>query len=155
MDVDALTMDPRETVLKAAAEVAREQGLSETWLNDQVRTVSKVPVVPDERAKVLYDSPHLVVTGASESHMLAMKLHAARRGRDDADIKCLIRLVGVRHMPGLEEIHQEVFRGEGIPSRAYQRIAELLREVQEEDRLRWARGGEGQAQALPDFGPER
>ena len=100
-------------------------------------------------------NPTSTASISGEFSGLAMKLHAARRGRDDADIKCLIRLVGVRHMPGLEEIHQEVFRGEGIPSRAYQRIAELLREVQEEDRLRWARGGEGQAQALPDFGPER
>ena len=144
MDLDTLTMDPRETVLKAAGEVAREQGLSETWLNDQVRTGAKVPVVPDERAKVLYDSPHLVVTGASESHMLAMKLHAARQ-RDEEDIKWLLRCVGVKTMAGAEEIHREVFREEdGIPKRSHERIGRLLREVHEADLREWRRPPRGE-----------
>ena len=79
MDVDALTMDPRETVLRAAAEVAQEQCLSETRLNDQVRTEAKEPVVADKRAQILYDSPHLAVAGASASYVPAIRFHAARR----------------------------------------------------------------------------
>ena len=128
MDVDALVIDHREAVLGAAAEVARDLRLDPDWLNEDVRTQARVPAVPDERARVLHDSPHLVVTGASEAHMLAMKVHAAREA-DEQGIKWLLRRVGVRIMAGLEEIHQEVFRGERIPRRGYQRLARLLREV--------------------------
>ena len=96
-------------------------------MNDQVRSEAKVPMVPDERAKVHYDSRYLVVTGAPPSHTLAMKVDSAR-GRDEEDIKWLMRCVGVRHMRGLEAFHREVFRGQGIPVRACQRLAELVRE---------------------------
>lgn len=150
MDVGALTMGPRETVLRAASEVAQEQGLSETWLNDQVRTGAKVPVVADERAKVPDDSPHLVVTGASAWHMLAMILHAARR-RDEEDIKWLMRRVGVRTMAGAEEVQREVFRDEsGIPGRCHERIGRLLRQVRQEQVREWRR-----EPPRRDFGPER
>ena len=37
MDVDALAIDPRDTVLAGARAVVREQELPEDWLNDQVR----------------------------------------------------------------------------------------------------------------------
>ena len=136
MDVDALVIDHREAVLEAAAEVARDLRLDQEWLNDDVRTQARVPAVPDARAKVLYESPHLVVTGASEAHMLAMKVNAAREA-DEQDIKWLVRRVGARTMAGLEEIHRDVFRDERTPMRGYQRLARFLREVREEDRRRW------------------
>lgn len=148
LDVDALAIDHREAVRGAATEVARDLGLPPDWLNEDLRTQAKVTVVRDERARVLFDSPHLVVTGASETHLLAMKVHAARES-DEQDIEWLLRRVGVRIMSGLEEIHQEVFRGERIPRRGYQRLARLMREVREEDHRR------RQRPRRKDFGPER
>ena len=50
----------------------RELNFSPNWLNEDLRTEAKVPIVPHGRARVLYDSPYLAVTGASESSVLAM-----------------------------------------------------------------------------------
>ena len=77
-DVDALAIDRRDDVLEAAGEVAREQGLTLDWLNDAVRTAPWPTPRPDSRAAVVYDSPHLAVTGASAEHLLAMKVRAGR-----------------------------------------------------------------------------
>ena len=115
--------------------MARDLRLDPCWLNDDVRAQARLPVVPDSRANVLYDSPPLVVTDVSEAHMLAMKVHAAREG-EEQDIKWLVWRVGAQTMAGLAEIHQAVFRFERIPMPGYQRLARLLREVREEDRLR-------------------
>lgn len=139
MDVDALTIDQRETVLEASAEVGRELGLGDGWLNDDVRTQARVEVAPDARARVLYDSPHLVVTGASETHLLAMKVHAAR-GADEEDIKWLLKRLRVRTMVAVEDIHRAVFPDGEIPRRGSERIGRLLREMRDEDRRDWARG---------------
>ena len=39
MDVDALSIDPRDEVLACAAQVSRDQHLSAHWLNDYARTI--------------------------------------------------------------------------------------------------------------------
>lgn len=90
MDVDALSIDHRDAVLAAARSVAQEQGLHDNWLNDEVRWIQVLPTQPDERAYVFFDSPHLVVIGASAAHVLAMRVRAARE-RDLEDIKSLVR----------------------------------------------------------------
>ncbi len=92
-----------------------------------------MPPQPDERARTLFDSPHLVVTGASVRHMLAMKVRALR-GSDVADIKLLIRQLDVRAIRQLREIHDEAFPHaplDAMPWRKEIRTAELVREVLE------------------------
>jgi len=43
----------------------------------------------DARAQTLYESPYLTATGASASHLLAMKLRSAReRDREDVAVLC-------------------------------------------------------------------
>ena len=150
MDVDALTVDQREAVLEASAEVERELGLGADWLNDDVRTQARVDVAPGARARVLHDSPHLVVTGASETHLLAMKAHAARRA-DEEDIKWLIKRLQVRTMAAIEDIRRKVFPESEIPRRGHERIGRLLREVRNESRRDWVSGKEQGGR----FGPER
>lgn len=107
MDVDALSIDHRSAVPDAARKVAREQGLRDDWLNDQVRWVLVLPTQPDARTEVLFDSPHLVVSGASAAHVLAMKVRAARE-HDLEDIKTLVRELGITGMQEVREIHRAV-----------------------------------------------
>ena len=131
LDVDALTIDPREAILDAAREVAVEQGLDPDWLNDEVRRIGVLPYPTETTPKVLFDSPFLVVTGASARHMLAMKIRTGR-ARDERDIKLLLRQLGVKSMRDVREIHSSVYPHDGIPWRSAARVEAILRSVQEE-----------------------
>ena len=131
MDVDALSIDHRDVVLAAAKAVAKQQGLPENWLNDEVRWIPTLPPQRDARAEVLYDSCHLVVTGASAPHILAMKVRAARN-RDVEDIKLLIRQLGITTIQEVREIHHAVYPHDGIPWRSEQRVEACLRDLKEE-----------------------
>lgn len=104
LDVGTLMIDPCDTVLRAAVEVAREQALSSDWLNDEVRRFAILPYRPDAKAQVLFDSPYLVLTGASARHMLAMNVRTGR-SRDAKDIKLLLRQVNVNTSQEVQEIH--------------------------------------------------
>ena len=76
-EVGARIDDGHQAVLTAVSTIARRHGLPTTWLNEQA--TAYLPSAPDQRAPVVFDSPHLVITGASAEHLLAMKLEAARR----------------------------------------------------------------------------
>ena len=128
LDVDALIIDPRDTVLDAAREVARIHGLADDWLNDRVRTVPNMPCQPGKRAITLYDSPSLVVTGASATHLLAMKVRAGRQS-DETDIKNLLRQLDVRTMSEVREIHNALFPNNPLPPRQDANAMVLLRRV--------------------------
>ena len=128
LDVDALFIDPRDTVLDAAREVTRIHGLPDDWLNDRVRTVPHMPRQPDKRAITLYDSPSLVVTGASATHLLAMKVRAGRQS-DETDIKNLLRQLDVRTMSEVREIHNALFPNNPLPPRQDANAAVLLRRI--------------------------
>lgn len=128
-DVDALIVDETGSVVEAAREVAAERGLPRDWLNDNVRQLSVMPPEPDHRARTIFDSPHLVVTGASASHLLAMKVHAAR-DKDLEDITTLVRELGIATMTEVREIHKAVFPQADLPARSVQRVAELLTKLE-------------------------
>lgn len=132
LDVDALLIDPRETVLKAAREVARDRGLADDWLNDRVRTVLRIPHRPDLRAITLYNSPYLVVTGASASHLLAIKVRAGSQS-DENDIKNLLRQLGVRTIREVRDIHNALFPNNPLPPRQNANAMVQLHQVLRED----------------------
>lgn len=127
-DVDALIVDETGSVVEAAREIAVERGLPRDWLNDDVRQLSVMPPAPDRCARTIFDSPHLVVTGASARHMLAMKVHAAR-DKDLEDITTLVRELGVTTMAQVQEIHRAVFPHADLPERSAQRVSKLLKEL--------------------------
>ena len=129
-DVDALAIDRREEVLAAAGEVAREQGLPLDWLNDAVRMAPWPTPGPDARAAVVYDSPHLVFTGASAEHFLAMKVRAGRAS-DEPDIEFLIRRLGISTLQHVEAIHRAAFPHDPIPERNMEIILECLQRVRD------------------------
>ena len=105
--------------------VGRRHGLLDTWLNDQV--TGSLPRAADTRVKVLYESPSLVVTGASAEHLLAMKLAAARAGDRD-DIVVLCKHLGLKGPEDAIRIYQELFPKEHVKSAARDALAEVFRE---------------------------
>ena len=86
-DIDARIDVGHEALFEAAHEIARERGLPQDWLNDQAMSVMDIST--DRQAQTLYESPSLVVTGASAQYLLAMKLEAGRN-KDVADVAHLL-----------------------------------------------------------------
>ena len=153
VDVDALEIDPRDTVLAAADEVGRNLGLPRGWLNDRALKVPPAGSIvgqPDTRREVLYNSPYLVVTGASARHMLAMKVRSARR-RDEDDITLLVRKLGIRTFREVEEVYRAVYPQDEIPYRNRERVQDLLREPAVEHRKR----PRPRSAHTQDYSPER
>ena len=105
-DVDDRIDDGHEAVLAAVRTIARRHGLPTTWLNEQA--TSYLPAAPDRRAPVVFDTPHLVITGASAEHLPAVKLEAARR-TDQPDIASLLRTLGIRDADAAMAIHADLF----------------------------------------------
>ena len=91
------------------AHPAIRHGLPTTRLDEQA--TAYLLSNPDYRAPVVYDSSHLVITGASAQHLLAMKLEAARR-TDQADIVALLRALpsGTRNPPSMSPSWSRVRR---------------------------------------------
>ncbi len=130
-DVDVLEVDRRDEVLQAAGDVARELGLPRDWLNDAVRTAPWPVPRPDTRPVVVYDSPHLSVTGASAEQLLAMKVRAGRPGARD-DIQFLIRRLDISTLQHVEAIHHAVFPRDHIPETNIEVIMDCLDRVRDE-----------------------
>ena len=82
-DIDVATPIPAP-VSAAAAEVAARHGMNPAWLNDQVSEMIQAPVSVD-RFVELYRGRHLVVYGADDELMLALKLMSGQ-ARDIGDI---------------------------------------------------------------------
>ncbi len=94
-DVDAI-FAPAAVVREAAAEVGRDRGWEEDWLNDGVKGwVSAHQNVRDAG----FNLPNLSVAMPAPEYLLAMKCMAARadRGsRDMDDVKFLVRHLDLR-----------------------------------------------------------
>ena len=105
-DIDARIDTGHGALVEAVQEIAAEQGLAKSWLNDQA--VSAIPRAPDTRARTLYSTEYLTVTGASAEHLLAMKLEAGR-AVDETDITALVELLGIHSIDEGVEIHRRLF----------------------------------------------
>lgn len=149
-DVDALAIDRREEVLDAARSVAEELGLARSWLNDAVRTAPWPTPRQVRRTAIVYDSPHLVVTGASAEQLLAMKIRAGREA-DREDIALLIRRLGISTLLHVQAIHDAVFPHDSIPERNKEIIVECLEPVEHARHFGPDRG----TRPSGDFGQER
>ena len=91
-DVGVRIDEAKDEVLAAAKTVAERNGLDDNWLD--IEAAQFVPRGDEVRAKTVYDSPGIVVTGASAEYLLAMKVFAAREP-DLQDIKHLAGMLGI------------------------------------------------------------
>ncbi len=92
-DVDARIEDAKEQVLAVADRIGAEEGLKRNWLNENAQLF--MTNTPDTAAQTIWNTPGLVVTGASAEHLLAMKMLAGRPA-DLEDIKHLSGVLGIR-----------------------------------------------------------
>ena len=82
-DIDVATTIP-DPVSAAAIKVAAQHGMNPAWLNDQVAEMIQA-TVPVDRFAEICRGRHLVVYGADDDLMLALKLMSGR-DRDISDI---------------------------------------------------------------------
>jgi predicted nucleotidyltransferase len=134
-DVDSL-FHPRKQVEAWAAQVAREQGLPSDWLNDDVRQY----IAPKESLRSLgLDLPGIRVTVPTASYLLAMKALAGRRALpgyegDEADLRYLIKKMGIRSVEEIQE-HIDQYFPDDVPSpEATALLKAIIRETWRDDR---------------------
>lgn len=125
LDVDARIDTGHSGLWKAVQTIGRRHGLSDTWLNEQA--IHFMPGKPDARARTVYQSPWLTVTGASTKHLLAMKLMARRPG-DRNDIATLTEHLKLREPREAIRIYEELFPGVPLKLRARRLVEEAFRE---------------------------
>ena len=123
-DIDVHVREEHGAVQDAILKIARRREWPTTWMNEQ--GTQKLPRTADTRAGVLYQSPHLVVTGASAEHVIAMKMRAGRN-IDWQDIECVARQNGIGSAEELERIHDAVFPEEELPERSKLKLREWRR----------------------------
>ena len=124
-DLDVHVREDPGAVQDAILKIARQRNWPTTWMNEQ--GTQKLPRTRDTRAKVLYQSPHLVVTGASPEHIIAMKMRVGRN-IDWQDVETVARQSGIESAEELERIHDAVFPDEALPERSKIRLREWRRQ---------------------------
>lgn len=105
-DVDVMFRSARRDVRSAAAEVAARHGLQANWIN-----AGAAAFVPDEEDPnaVTLDVPGLSISVASPEHLLAMKMIAARPGRDWDDLVLLFEHLGITEAQQALDIAQRLY----------------------------------------------
>lgn len=122
-DMDARIDVGHGALVEAVREIARKRGLPESWLNEQA--TSYIPKKEDTRAATVYDSPYLVVTGASREHMLAMKLESGR-DTDRDDIETLLEQLEIGTPAEALGIHEQLFPRSERRASALRILEEIL-----------------------------
>ncbi|MDE2907159.1 MAG: hypothetical protein OXQ28_13880 [Acidobacteriota bacterium] len=128
-DVDGRIAEAKPEVLAAAARVGRRNGLPEDWLNEKAALF--LPETADERAATMFNSPGLVVTGASAEHLLAMKMLAGR-DVDMDDIAHLGNVLRISTGRAAARIYETVYPGMPLPGTTHQRVADALADARAE-----------------------
>jgi hypothetical protein len=132
-DLDAI-VKPSDVALRLAKEVARQLGLHESWLNDDVkRFVSDLGTfAPLEIAELEGAAKqHLKITRASASYLLAMKCLACRSplpgyAGDIEDIRFLISKMDIRTLEQIDEHIARFYPHEALTMESRRVIGQLL-----------------------------
>ena len=122
-DIDARIVAEHDAVLDAVAAIARRRGISEDWLNEKATVF--MPEGDDTAAQTVFDSPYLVVTGASAEFLLAMKLYAAR-GADWEDLDTLCKSLDIGTPEQAVGIYESVFPGRTVNVHGLRILGALL-----------------------------
>ena len=141
-DIDVRVDTGHEALEDAIRQIAQAHDLPGEWLNDDAQVF--IPEVEDDRSPTLYESPSLVVTGASAEYLLAMKLEASRQ-RDENDIRHLLEHLGISDADTALEQHRTLFPDSPSTTKARSLLAMMAKHDErltpptpiEELRRRW------------------
>ena len=125
-DIDARIDKGHGTLIEAVHEIAHRRGLPTSWLNEQA--TPKMPIARDGRARTVYTSEYLTVTGASGEHMLGMKLESGR-AFDQKDVMTLVKHLKIQTVEEGTGIHGRLFPHSRKGGRAREMMETALQEI--------------------------
>jgi hypothetical protein len=123
-DIDA-RLEPAGELLELARAIAAEHGWAPDWLNDSAaqfipaygRTADWIPIHRTQDTEVAV---------APRDVLLAMKLRAARPGRDSEDIARLMALNNIDSADEASELFAEFYPGDDLSDRALAQVQRIL-----------------------------
>lgn len=123
-DVDGKIVYEKQGVTEAARRLAERHDLPANWLNENATLF--IPHKEDSQAATVFNSPGLVVTGASAKHLLAMKIDAGR-AEDIDDIKWLLEQLQIGNVDEALEVHRETYPHSALLSTSRSRLEEAFK----------------------------
>ncbi len=129
-DVDAINHPP-EIGRRVAAKVAREQGWSDEWLNDDVRQFVSMVEMRHTWTPPGLNAPGLRISKPTAKYLLAMKVMACRKALpgnagDEADIAFLLKKMAIKKFSQVERIVDQYFPDTVLPAATATVIEQLL-----------------------------
>ena len=123
VDIDVRVDAGREKLMEAVEAVGNRHGFTAGWFSEPLAVV--LPRGSDPRAATVYQSQYLTVTGASATHMLAMKLVAGRL-KDHGDIALLCKELGLTSEQQALRIKDDVLPGVPVNRQAREALAKVF-----------------------------
>jgi hypothetical protein len=123
-EVDAY-FEPAAAVRRAAARVARDQGVPEGWLNDAVKGF----LSPHGTYRPFLELPNLRVMLAQPEYLLAMKCLAFRLGpefHDEADVRFLLRYLNLERLNDAVTVITRYYPRERFPAKTFYALEEIV-----------------------------
>jgi hypothetical protein len=129
--------NPDGPVREAVNEVARENGLSSTWLNNQASVYFSREAL---YGPVVFNHPNLGVYATAADHALAMKVRSARGARNDlAHARTLVSYLGISTRDEVLETVAKYFPGEALGERQL-RFVDSLHPPTDQDNVEDVKG---------------
>lgn len=119
--VENIGRDPG-TFEAAIKKIGRKYAAGPDWLDDMA---ANVRTSPPARAPTLFDTPELVVTGASAAHALAACLEAGS-GSNAEDVFLLARRLGLTDSAEAVAIHRRAYPGSKLSAAATAAIDDAM-----------------------------
>lgn len=132
-DVDAVVR-PSEVAKTLALKVAKELGLPDDWLNDQVKQFLAEKEAKRQLSEVDFGEG-LRVSVPTAAYLLAMKLRACRPplpgyAGDYGDIRFLVQKMGIRSVKAAETIHDKFFAHDVLSDTAREVVRDAIQRSQ-------------------------
>lgn len=135
-DVDAI-IHPSEVGRRLVAKVAAERGLSEDWLNDNVRQFLNAKEAKNELPLPNVARAGLHVTRPTVKYLLAMKVMASRKplpgyAGDFHDIEILLRVIKDKSVDEVQKVVDAFFPDTVLPEPTQLALMEILDKIRYE-----------------------
>jgi hypothetical protein len=116
IDVVVYPQAATQAVLDVVTDMASKRGWPSDWLSDAVRGFFPFAGAPEW--VTLRTVGHVEIRIAPADLLLAMKLHAARGVRDNADVHALLDATGAISVEDAESLYGRYYPGEDLKPRA-------------------------------------
>lgn len=123
-DIDA-QIEPMDRLAPIIERIADERGWPSTWLNNDAVMFIPAWGQPVDWEPIL-DDANISIAVAPIDALLAMKLNAARPGRDTEDIAKLLVLNNIDSLTDAEAVFDSFYPGDALPDRTIKLLERII-----------------------------